>query len=65
MPQPVEVDGILVAQAIAQTRAITISNIACRMRLASRRSGIASASRPHTPSLRSALLSSGRPPFED
>jgi hypothetical protein len=45
--------------------AITISNIACRMRLASRRSGIASASRLHTPSLRSALLSSSTPPFED
>jgi hypothetical protein len=27
--------------------------------------GIASASRPHTPSLRSALLSNSRPPFED
>jgi hypothetical protein len=54
MPQPVE-----------QTRAITISNIACRMRLASRRSGIAPASRLHTPSSRSALLSSSRPPLED
>jgi hypothetical protein len=37
--------------AIAQTRATTISNIARRVRVASRRPGIASVSRPHTPSL--------------
>jgi hypothetical protein len=52
-------------QAIAETRAITISNTSCRMRLASRSSGIASASRPHTPSPRSACRSSNRPPSED
>jgi hypothetical protein len=51
--------------AIAATRAITISNTSCRMRLALRRSGIASASRPHTPSLRSACRNSSRPPSED
>ena len=45
----------LCPQAIAETRAITISNTSCRMRLALRRSGIASASRWHTPSLRSAV----------
>jgi hypothetical protein len=35
----------LCPHAIAAARAITISNIACRMRSGSRRSGIASASR--------------------
>jgi hypothetical protein len=41
------------------------SKISCRMRLASRRSGIASASRPHTPSLCSASRNSSKPPSDD
>src|ERR1700680_376196 len=59
MPQPVEVDGILVPAAIAEARAVTISNIACRIRSGSRRSGIASASRRQTPRLRSPCRTSG------
>jgi hypothetical protein len=51
--------------AIAELRAITISNIACRTRSGSRRSGIASASRRHTPSLRSASRNSSRPASDD
>jgi hypothetical protein len=39
-------------QAISDTRAITISNISCRMRLGSRRSVMVFASRQHTPSVR-------------
>jgi hypothetical protein len=50
----------LCPQAIAETRAITISNIACRTRSGSRRSGIASASHRHTPSPRSASRSPDR-----
>jgi transposase len=52
-------------QAIAETRAITISNTACRIRLGSRRSAVASAIRLQMPSLRSACRSNSRPPFED
>jgi hypothetical protein len=39
--------------------------LACRMRSGSRQSGIAYARRQHTPSLRSASRTSGRPPLED
>jgi hypothetical protein len=52
-------------QAIAKTRDTTISNIACRMRSGSRRSGMASASRGQTPCLRSACRRSSKPPLED
>jgi hypothetical protein len=45
------------AHAIAELRAITISNIACLTRSRSRRSGIASASHRHTSSLGSASFS--------
>src|SRR5258708_1092635 len=55
----------LYPHAIADTRSITISNIACRIRSGSRRSGIAAASRRHTPSLRSASRSSNKPASED
>ena len=50
---------------IVEARAITISNIACRTRSGSRRSGIAAASRRHTASLRSASRNSSRPPADD
>jgi hypothetical protein len=60
----VEVDGILVA-GDRQNTDITISNIACRIRPGSRRSGIASASRRQTPCLRSASRRSSTPPSDD
>jgi hypothetical protein len=41
------------------------AHITCRIRSGSRRSGIASESRRHTPRLRSACRSSSRPPSED
>jgi hypothetical protein len=65
VPQPVEVDRILVPAGDRRGAAITISNIACWMRSGSRRSGIASASRRYTPSLRSDSRSSNRPASED
>jgi len=52
-------------QAIAETRAVTISNVSCSTQLASRRSGIAAASRAHTASLRSTCCSNSKPPSDD
>jgi hypothetical protein len=51
--------------AIADERAITISIISCWMRSGLRRSGIAAASRAHTPTLRSAARRSSKPPSDD
>jgi hypothetical protein len=66
VPQTVEIDRILVPCARDRRRApITISNISCRTRSGSRRSGIAAVSRRHTPSLRSASRNSSKPPSED
>src|SRR2546430_3668892 len=65
MPQPVEVDGILVAaRDCCDPRHHHLEHIVPDA-AALRRSGIASASRPHTPSLRSACRNSSRPPSED
>jgi YD repeat-containing protein len=52
-------------QAIAVTRAVTISTIWCWIWSGSRRSGIVSASRRHTPTSRSASRSNSAPPLED
>jgi hypothetical protein len=52
--------AVLTSVPEAKTRDITISNIACRMRSGSRRSGIASASCRQTPCFRSASRRSTR-----
>jgi hypothetical protein len=63
--QPVKVDGVLVAA--CNRRRARHHHLEHRVLDASgsRRSRIASASRRHTPSLRSASRNSSRPPFDD
>ena len=65
VPQPVEVDGVLVPA--GDRRDARHHHLEHRVpdAVGSRRSGIASASRRQTPSLRSASRSSSRPPSDD